>query len=119
MLVLSRGPPGFHFPFSGKHRPGQHLPLSNRTYIRQRCMVLPVVVVQESIADEFVALLKKFTSEMKIGPACDPASQREWVENSIQRGADEGAEGGCHVGISVPGGRPRGRATEVRLFPES
>ena len=98
----------------------------NSTYgcCGQRCMALPVVVVQESIADEFVAMLKKFASEMKIGPAYDPdsqlgplvsASQKDWVEKSIQRGVDEGAtlvldgrnpavegdEGGYYVGPTI------------------
>ena len=41
----------------------------NSTYgcAGQRCMALPVVCVQELIADEFVALLKKFAQELKIG----------------------------------------------------
>lgn len=66
----------------------------------QRCMALPVVVVQESIADTFVAVMKKLALELKIGPACDPANQlgpvisaghKEFVENWISRGVEEGA----------------------------
>lgn len=67
----------------------------------ERCMALPVVVVQESIADEFVALLKKLSSELKIGPAYDKATQlgpvvsakhRENVTKWIEKGIEEGAE---------------------------
>ena len=43
----------------------------NSTYgcAGMRCMALPVVCVQESIADEFVAMLKKKAQAMKIGCA--------------------------------------------------
>ncbi|RDU23150.1 CoA-acylating methylmalonate-semialdehyde dehydrogenase [Anaerosacchariphilus polymeriproducens] len=67
----------------------------------ERCMALPVVVVQENIADEFVALLKKLSSELKIGPAYDKATQlgpvvsaahRENVTKWIEKGIEEGAE---------------------------
>ena len=75
----------------------------NSTYgcAGQRCMALPVVCVQESIADEFVALLKKKAMELKLGAAYLPesqlrplvsAAQKQSVENWIQRGVDEGAE---------------------------
>ena len=37
----------------------------------ERCMALPVVVVENAIADPLVALLKKYASQMKIGPAYD------------------------------------------------
>ncbi len=42
----------------------------NSTYgcCGQRCMALPAICVEESIADEFVALLKKYAQELKIGP---------------------------------------------------
>lgn len=74
----------------------------NSTYgcAGQRCMALPVVCVQESIADEFIALFKKKAMELKLGPAYDPlsqlgplvsAAQKQSVENWIQRGVDEGA----------------------------
>lgn len=67
----------------------------------QRCMALPVVVVQESIADELVAKIKELASNLKIGPAYDKSSQlgpvinaghKESVLNWIQKGIDEGAE---------------------------
>jgi len=87
----------------------------NSTYgcAGQRCMALPVVCVQESIADEFIALFKKKAMELKLGPAYDPSSQlgplvsaaqKQSVENWIQRGVDEGArlilDG---RGVTVPG----------------
>ena len=75
----------------------------NSTYgcAGQRCMALPVICVQDSIADEFVAMLVEKAKQLKIGPSVDPSSQlgplvsqsqKEWVEKSIQRGVDEGAD---------------------------
>jgi malonate-semialdehyde dehydrogenase (acetylating)/methylmalonate-semialdehyde dehydrogenase len=67
----------------------------------QRCMALPVVCVQESIADEFVAMLTKFAKELRVGAAWLPesqlgpvtsAGQKDWVEKCIARGVKEGAE---------------------------
>lgn len=67
----------------------------------QRCMALPVVVVQESVADEFVKLMKKLAEELVIGPAYDPATQlgpvitashKESVIDWINKGIEEGAE---------------------------
>ncbi len=74
----------------------------NSTYgcAGQRCMALPVVVVQDSIADEFVALLKKKAMELKLGAAYAPdtqlgplvsTAQKESVEKAIARGVQEGA----------------------------
>ena len=75
----------------------------NSTYgcAGMRCMALPVIVVQESVADKFVALLKKKAQALKIGCAYDPETQlgpvvnakhKESVCNWIQKGIDEGAE---------------------------
>ena len=75
----------------------------NSTYgcAGMRCMALPVIVVQESIADKFVALLKKKAQALKIGCAYDPETQLGPVVNAkhkesvckwIQKGIDEGAE---------------------------
>ncbi|MBS1180163.1 MAG: methylmalonate-semialdehyde dehydrogenase [Proteobacteria bacterium] len=87
----------------------------NSTYgcAGQRCMALPVVCVQESIADEFVALFKKLAQELKLGPAYVNGSQlgpvisegqKDSIEKAIQRGVDEGAtlvlDG---RGVKVPG----------------
>ena len=75
----------------------------NSTYgcAGMRCMALPVIVVQESIADKFVALLKEKAMALKVGCAYDPetvlgpvvsAAHKEKVVNWIQKGVDEGAE---------------------------
>lgn len=67
----------------------------------QRCMALPVVVVQESIADKLVAKIKELASGLKVGPAYDKSTQlgpvinaghKESILNWIQKGIDEGAE---------------------------
>jgi len=66
----------------------------------ERCMALPVVVAQESIADELVSKLAKKLSELKIGPAYDKTSKlgplvneehRRSVVAWIERGVSEGA----------------------------
>lgn len=75
----------------------------NSTYgcAGMRCMALPVIVVQESIADKFVALLKQKAMALKIGCAYDPETQlgplvtakhKQSVCDWIQKGIDEGAE---------------------------
>ena len=75
----------------------------NSTYgcAGMRCMALPVVCVQDSIADEFVSLLKKKAEAMKLGCAYDEdtdlgpvvnAGHKEKICNWIQKGIDEGAE---------------------------
>jgi malonate-semialdehyde dehydrogenase (acetylating)/methylmalonate-semialdehyde dehydrogenase len=67
----------------------------------ERCMALPAIAVQESIADELVALLVKFAGERRIGPAYDKSSelgplvsegQRKWVTDWIEKGVAEGAK---------------------------
>ena len=67
----------------------------------QRCMALPVVVVEEDVADEFVAHLVKYVSMRKIGCAYDPdtelgpvvsAEHRQFVNNWIAKGVAEGAK---------------------------
>jgi len=87
----------------------------NSTYgcAGQRCMALPVVCVQESIADQFVALFKKLAQELKLGPAYVAGSQlgpvisqsqKESIEAAIQRGVDEGASLVLDGrGVTVPG----------------
>lgn len=75
----------------------------NSTYgcAGMRCMALPVIVVQESIADRLVAMLKRKATAMKIGCAYDPetrlgpvvnAKHKQSVCSWIQKGVDEGAE---------------------------
>lgn len=67
----------------------------------ERCMALPTVVVQESVADELVSLLVKFAGVTKIGPAYDKASElgpliseghRKLVTGWIEKGIAEGAK---------------------------
>ncbi|MDE5671334.1 MAG: CoA-acylating methylmalonate-semialdehyde dehydrogenase [Eubacterium sp.] len=66
----------------------------------QRCMALSVCVVQESIADKFVAELKKQAMNINCGPAWDKATRLgpitykkhyDEVVADIQKGIDEGA----------------------------
>ena len=75
----------------------------NSTYgcAGMRCMALPVVVVQESIADRFVALLKEKAQKLKVGCAYDPetklgpvvnAKHKESICKWIAKGVEEGAE---------------------------
>lgn len=75
----------------------------NSTYgcAGMRCMALPVIVVQESIADTFVSILKRKAQNLKVGCAYDPATQlgpvvsashKKNVCDWIQKGIEEGAE---------------------------
>jgi malonate-semialdehyde dehydrogenase (acetylating)/methylmalonate-semialdehyde dehydrogenase len=98
----------------------------NSTYgcAGQRCMALPVVCVEEGIADEFVAMLKTFAQELKVGPAYLPESQlgpvvssaqrqsvTTWIDTGIKEGAElildgrglrvEGYEDGFYVGPTI------------------
>jgi len=66
----------------------------------ERCMALPVIVAQESIADELVAELVRLCNARTIGPAYDKASDlgpvgsakhMRFVSDWIQKGIDEGA----------------------------
>jgi malonate-semialdehyde dehydrogenase (acetylating) / methylmalonate-semialdehyde dehydrogenase len=67
----------------------------------ERCMALPVVCVEESVADEFVEILLKQLSTKVVGPAFEPksdlgplvsADHREFVSNYIEKGVQEGAK---------------------------
>ncbi|MCL2529719.1 MAG: CoA-acylating methylmalonate-semialdehyde dehydrogenase [Coriobacteriia bacterium] len=67
----------------------------------QRCMALPVVMVQESIADDLVAEIIKQAKTKKIGPAYDKTTDlgpvvtekhKEFVLGWIEKGIEEGAE---------------------------
>ncbi len=66
----------------------------------ERCMALPVIVVQESIADKLVAEIVKQVKSKKIGPAYEKdtdlgpvvtAAHKKFVCDWIQKGIDEGA----------------------------
>jgi malonate-semialdehyde dehydrogenase (acetylating)/methylmalonate-semialdehyde dehydrogenase len=90
----------------------------------ERCMALPVVVAQESIADKLVQLLCKFASALKIGPAYDKTSELgplvndshrksvlKWIDIGIKEGASlvldgrnvkvPGAENGFYLGATI------------------
>ena len=67
----------------------------------QRCMALSACVVEESIADEFVAELVKQASQIKVGPAYDKTSklgpityEKHYHEvlDDIDKGVREGAK---------------------------
>ena len=66
----------------------------------ERCMALPVAVVEESVADELASLLVEFARGRKLGPAYDKSSElgpmvterqlrsvNEWVEKGVAEGA--------------------------------
>jgi malonate-semialdehyde dehydrogenase (acetylating)/methylmalonate-semialdehyde dehydrogenase len=65
----------------------------------ERCMALPVVVVQESIADKLVTAIVEKAKALKVGPAYEKstgmgpvvnAGHKKFVEDWIQKGIDEG-----------------------------
>lgn len=67
----------------------------------ERCMALPVVVVQESIADKLVGMVVELAKKMKVGPAYDKttdlgpvvdAKHKASIERWIAKGVEEGAE---------------------------
>lgn len=79
----------------------------------ERCMALPVVVAQDSIADRLVSLLVEYAKELKVGPAYDKtsalgpvvtAAHRQSVTGWIEKGIGEGAKLVLDGrGIKVPG----------------
>jgi len=79
----------------------------------ERCMALPTVVAEDSIADELVAWLVKLMQELKMGPASDKTSQLgpmvnadhrqsviSWIEQGVEEGATLVLDG---RGATVPG----------------
>jgi len=67
----------------------------------ERCMALPAIVVEESVADQLVAKLKELASGLKLGPAYDKTSKlgpvysaehKADVVAKIAQGIAEGAE---------------------------
>lgn len=67
----------------------------------ERCMALPVLVVENGIADEFVGKLSARLSQLKIGPAYDKTTElgpvvndghRQYITGWIEKGIEEGAE---------------------------
>jgi malonate-semialdehyde dehydrogenase (acetylating)/methylmalonate-semialdehyde dehydrogenase len=87
----------------------------NSTYgcCGQRCMALPVICVEDAIADRFVDLLMTFAKALKIGPAYLPESQlgplvsagqkksvSGWIDTGVKEGAELVLDGRS---VSVPG----------------
>jgi malonate-semialdehyde dehydrogenase (acetylating) / methylmalonate-semialdehyde dehydrogenase len=79
----------------------------------ERCMALPVIVVEEAVADQLVAVLVKVMQDLKIGPAYDRASELgplvnaehrasvvKWIEKGVEEGAKLVLDG---RGVTVPG----------------
>ena len=90
----------------------------------QRCMALPVVCVEEAIADELVGAIVELAQGLKMGPAWEPSTDLgplvtdehrrsviDWVEKGVAEGAQlvldgrravvPGYEGGYFVGATV------------------
>ena len=90
----------------------------------ERCMALPVVVVEESIADELVEELIRLCKNQKIGPAYDKTTNlgpvvsaqhkkfvTDWIDAGVASGAKlvldgrnctvPGYEGGYYVGHTI------------------
>ena len=66
-----------------------------------RCMALPVCVVEDVVADEFIGYMKKFAQERVVGCSYDPktelgpvvsAEHQAFVKGWIDKGVAEGAE---------------------------
>ena len=67
----------------------------------ERCMALPVVVVENAVADALIAALKDIVSKINLGPAYDKdtgmgpvvhQAHRESILGWIEKGIEEGAE---------------------------
>ena len=66
-----------------------------------RCMALPVCVVENSVADEFIGYMKKFAEQRIVGCSYDPktelgpvvsADHQAFIKDWIDKGVAEGAE---------------------------
>jgi malonate-semialdehyde dehydrogenase (acetylating)/methylmalonate-semialdehyde dehydrogenase len=67
----------------------------------ERCMALPVIAVEEEIADDLVAAIAELAQQRKMGPAWEESTElgplvneehREFVGGWIERSIEEGAE---------------------------
>lgn len=67
----------------------------------ERCMALPVVVVEEAIADELVTELHRQAAQIQVGPAYEPSTglgpvvnqaHKDSVVKWIEKGVSEGAK---------------------------
>ncbi|MHB9059521.1 MAG: CoA-acylating methylmalonate-semialdehyde dehydrogenase, partial [Bacillota bacterium] len=89
-----------------------------------RCMALPAIVVEDVVADEFLAYFVRFAKERKLGCAYDPATELgpvvsaehkqsviKWIEKGVAEGAKllldgrevvvPGFEGGFFLGPTI------------------
>ena len=66
-----------------------------------RCMALPVIVVEDKVADEFIGYMKKFAEQRVVGCSYDPttelgpvvsAEHQAFVKGWIDKGVEEGAD---------------------------
>ncbi len=66
-----------------------------------RCMALPVCVVENSVADEFIGYMKKFAEQRIVGCSYDPktelgpvvsAEHQAFIKGWIDKGVEEGAD---------------------------
>lgn len=87
----------------------------------ERCMALPVIVVENCIADELIGHLKDITSKMKLGPAYEKGTDLgpvvneghmnfvlDWIKTGVEEGADLIVDGrnpkvpaGCENGYFI------------------
>jgi malonate-semialdehyde dehydrogenase (acetylating)/methylmalonate-semialdehyde dehydrogenase len=78
-----------------------------------RCMALPVCVVEDSIADEFIGYMKKFAEQRIVGCSYDPKTElgpvvsaghqkfvKDWITTGVAEGADLVLDG---RDLAVPG----------------
>ncbi len=78
-----------------------------------RCMALPVCVVENSVADEFIGYMKKFAQQRVVGCSYDPKTElgpvvsaehqafvKGWIDKGVEEGADLVLDG---RGLVVPG----------------
>ena len=89
-------------------------------YAGERCMALPVIVVQESIADALVAAIVKKAKALKVGPAYKKDTDMgpvvtdahcKFVTDWINKGVYEGAK----VGTSVHNDK-LGKSHKIKIF---
>ena len=79
----------------------------------QRCMALPALCVEESVADQLVECLVRHARKRRLGPAWEPQTelgplisqdQKKWVTDWIEKGVQEGGELVLDGrGVTVPG----------------
>jgi malonate-semialdehyde dehydrogenase (acetylating)/methylmalonate-semialdehyde dehydrogenase len=66
----------------------------------ERCMALPAIAVEESIADELVATISELAKDLRVGPSYDEATDmgplvnaehfafvNNWIDKSVEEGA--------------------------------